>query len=280
MTDEQLEAGLDLMRRLPPQNIIANLAGLIDLVPALKNHYMEDVDQPLKLAKDKKAGDRPYILSMYNCVEDSYRSPWSNEYDPPTTEPEYPSEKHRCIEERLNEAFDIYRELYFEGGVSSVYVWDSRDHSFAVTVLIKKVGSGAREVKGCWDSIHVVEVTEKPNGKTASYKLVTTVMLWLETYREKSGMTKLGGTINQVDELENAVLDNSAPEDCRHLANIGRLIEDMENRVRAVAHEVCFGRTNQIFNELRSAQGVAVDQHKKDAQEQVADDVERRNSKS
>jgi capping protein beta len=46
---------------------------------------------------------------------------------------------------------------YFEGGVSSVYLWDL-DHGFAGVILIKKAGDGSNKIKGCWDSIHVVEV--------------------------------------------------------------------------------------------------------------------------
>jgi len=46
---------------------------------------------------------------------------------------------------------------YFEGGISSVYLWDL-DHGFAGVVLIKKAGDGSEMIKGCWDSIHVVEV--------------------------------------------------------------------------------------------------------------------------
>lgn len=38
---------------------------------------------------------------------------------------------------QANTAFDTYRELYFEGGVSSVYLWDM-DDGFAGVVLIKK----------------------------------------------------------------------------------------------------------------------------------------------
>jgi capping protein beta len=45
---------------------------------------------------------------------------------------------------------------YYEGGVSSVYLWDL-DHGFAGVVLMKKAGDSAT-VKGCWDSIHVIEV--------------------------------------------------------------------------------------------------------------------------
>jgi capping protein (actin filament) muscle Z-line, beta len=48
-----------------------------------------------------------------------------------------PSEKLRKLEVAANEAFDTYRDLYFEGGVSSVYMWDL-EKGFAAVVLIKK----------------------------------------------------------------------------------------------------------------------------------------------
>jgi capping protein beta len=41
------------------------------------------------------------------------------------------------MEVKANEAFDIYRELYYEGGVSSVYFWNL-DDGFAGVVLLKK----------------------------------------------------------------------------------------------------------------------------------------------
>ena len=45
-----------------------------------------------------------------------------------------PSERLRKLEIDANHAFDQYREMYFEGGVSSVYLWDL-DHGFAGKVL-------------------------------------------------------------------------------------------------------------------------------------------------
>lgn len=41
-----------------------------------------------------------------------------------------PTEKLRKLEIDANMAFDQYREMYFEGGVSSVYLWDL-DQGFA-----------------------------------------------------------------------------------------------------------------------------------------------------
>lgn len=117
---------------------------------------LSSVDQPLKIATDKKCG-KDYLLCDYNRDGDSYRSPWSNSYDPPLEDGALPSERLRKLEVDANQAFDQYREMYFEGGVSSVYLWDL-DHGFAGVVLIKKGGDGSKKIMGSWDSIHVVEV--------------------------------------------------------------------------------------------------------------------------
>merc|ERR1711971_236864 len=123
-------------------------------------------DQPLKIARDKQVG-KDYLLCDYNRDGDSYRSPWSNAYDPPLEDGAMPTERLRKLEVDANTAFDQYREMYFEGGVSSVYLWDL-DHGFAGVILIKKAGDGdSKKIKGCWDSIHVVEVQEKSSGRSA-----------------------------------------------------------------------------------------------------------------
>lgn len=75
-----------------------------------------------------------------------------------------PSEKLRKLEVDANAAFEQYREMYFEGGVSSVYLWDL-EHGFAGkerrreeeakelmrliftilgAILIKKAGDGSK----------------------------------------------------------------------------------------------------------------------------------------
>lgn len=78
-------------------------------------------------------------------------------YEPPIENGLMPSEKLRQMEIDANTAFAQYREMYYEGGLSSVYFWDV-DNGFAAVILIKKTGNGSNKIKGCWDSIHVVEV--------------------------------------------------------------------------------------------------------------------------
>nr|P86209.1 RecName: Full=F-actin-capping protein subunit beta; AltName: Full=CapZ beta [Mesocricetus auratus] len=69
--------------------------------------------------------------------------------------------------------------------------------------------------RGCWDSIHVVEVQEKSG----------------------SGTMNLGGSLTRQMEKDETVSDCSP-----HIANIGRLVEDMENKIRSTLNEIYFGK--------------------------------------
>lgn len=143
----------DLLRRLDPKHTSKHLDSLISLVPSLTEDLLSSVDQPLTIARCRKTG-RDYLLCDYNRDGDSYRSPWSGEFETPqggstpggvddqgnnegAGDGAVPSERVRKMEIRANEAFDVYRELYYEGGVSSVYFWNL-DDGFAGVVLLKK----------------------------------------------------------------------------------------------------------------------------------------------
>lgn len=272
MTDQQMDCALDLMRRLPPQEIEKNLSDLIDLVPSLCEDLLSSVDQPLKIARDKEMG-KDYLLCDYNRDGDSYRSPWSNTYDPPLEDGSMPSERLRKLEIDANHAFDQYREMYFEGGVSSVYLWDL-DHGFAGVILIKKAGDGSKKIKGCWDSIHVVEVQEKTTGRSAHYKLTSTAMLWLQTNKPGSGTMNLGGSLTRQVEA-----DASVSEASPHIANIGRMVEEMENKIRNTLNEIYFGKTKDIVNGLRSIDHLANQQQQDALRQDLTQALLRRQAK-
>lgn len=115
---------------------IACAAELVDLVPDLTDDLLNTVDQPLQLAKDGKGN--AYLLCDYNRDGDSYRSPWTNQYDPPLDDGVLPSTSLRNMEILANDIFDGYREMYYEGGAVSVYFWDLDEPAFAACVLFKK----------------------------------------------------------------------------------------------------------------------------------------------
>ncbi|KAJ2641862.1 F-actin-capping protein subunit beta, partial [Coemansia sp. RSA 1287] len=213
----------------------------------LTEDLLAAVDQPLKVRQDAHSG-KEYLVCDYNRDGDSYRSPWTNTYDPPLADGNVPSERLRKLEASANDAFSTYKDLYYEGGVSSVYLWDM-DESFAGVVLIKKVNDGTVRSKGSWDSIHVVEVLE--TGRQARYKLTSTVMLYTVASGargDRQSEINLSGSLTRQDERELLVEDPNA-----HVANIGRMVEDMEFKMRNSLQEVYFGKTHDIVNGLRSA---------------------------
>ena len=171
---------------------------------------------------------RDFLLCDYNRDGDSYRSPWTNTYFPPIQDPIdngfFPSEYLRKLETDMNDAFDQYRELYYDGGISSVYLWDTSEaNGFAGAVLFKKAGDGSQKIRGSWDSIHVFELCERAG--QINYKLTTTVMLWLQTCRADSGTLNLGGSLTRQCE-KNVSIDQA-----EHIIEIGRLVEEVENKV-------------------------------------------------
>jgi capping protein beta len=158
---DSFDALLDLLRRLPPTNVEKNVSTLCDIRPDLADDLLGNVDQPLQLLKDEKSG-KDFLGCDYNRDGDSFRyvhtedemtadgrSPWSNAYIPESPGAPTPSSKLRQLEVSLNSAFVTYKEMYFEGGVSSVYLWDleeqqGRELAFAGVVLLKKSRSSSQ----------------------------------------------------------------------------------------------------------------------------------------
>jgi len=198
------------MRRLPPSKIEQNLAGLLNLTPASTDELLQRIDQPLTLSSGTS---RKYVLSDYNRDGDSYRSPWTNKYDPPIDDGFLPSSSLRALEVTFNDVFDAYRELYYEGGVSSVYLWDLDEEDptsgWAGCFLIQKDVKGDKHVSnGSWNSIHVVECNTSDGGKKASYKLTTTIMVTMNTDGVELGATNLAGSMTRQSEIKDAVVQH------------------------------------------------------------------------
>jgi capping protein (actin filament) muscle Z-line, beta len=78
---------------------------------------------------------------------------------------------------------------------------------------------------GTWDSIHVFESLE--HARTAHYKHTSTVILNLGTAGETLGEMDLSG--NMTRQVEQ---DLPYEGDESHIANLGRLVEDMELKMR------------------------------------------------
>lgn len=106
-------------------------------------------------------------------------------------------------------------------------------------------------MRGTWDSIHVVEINGA-NGasatKPATYRLTSTVMLSIETETEAIGRVSLAGNLTRQEESKFPV---SGPQ--AHIHNMGRMIENMENKLRITIETIYFGKTKDIAGDLRNA---------------------------
>uniref|UniRef100_A0AAF5DLU8 F-actin-capping protein subunit beta n=1 Tax=Strongyloides stercoralis TaxID=6248 RepID=A0AAF5DLU8_STRER len=242
MTNTPLDFSLDLMRRLPPNKLEENLGDVISLCPDITEDLLSSVDQPLKIKIDPVT-KKEYLICDYNRDGDSYRCPWSNKYDPPLEDGNLPSDELRNLEIEMNAAFEVYKDLYYHGGVSSVYLWDA-EHGFAGIILFKKKNAGGLLQNGSWDSIHVIQAIER-SARQYSYKIISTVLLWFETNSD-SGEMSMGGSYTR--NIDHTFIFG---EDTTQLSCIGKLIEDQENKIRDLLKNVYFSKTSNIIGELR-----------------------------
>jgi len=121
-------------------------------------------------------------------------------------------------------------------------------------------------MKGSWDSIHVLDVNEKK--QQATYKLTSTVMLSLETQTDQTGQISLSGSLTRQDEKQLPVNAENP-----HITNMGRLIEDMENKLRQTIEIIYFGKTKDIVNELRQTVAIPIMNEKLKAQKQIGSSI-------
>ncbi|KAG7195850.1 F-actin-capping protein subunit beta [Scheffersomyces spartinae] len=261
--ESKFDAALDAVRRLDPKQISSNLNHIISLVQAddsvdqdskddLTQDLLLSIDQPLKVNTCKESG-KEYLCCDYNRDGDSYRSHWSNKYYPSVDEDApYPPEHLRQLEIKANDAFDIYRDLYYEGGLSSVYLWESEededasqllDAGFVGVVLFQKKNEG-----GKWDSIHVVEVIPETKA-LALYKITSTVILDLSGAQStKPGQLSLSGSlIRQLEASCSLTIEGATNLETAHLINLGQLVEKQEYNIRNLLQEVYFDKLKDIF---------------------------------
>lgn len=258
-TMDSIDASLDLLRRLNPKDISSNVEKLCSLKPEMSEELLSSVDQPLQIKICPKTS-KEFLICDYNRDGDSYRSPWSNEYDPPLNDGTIPSKQIRELEIDANAAFDVYRTQYFEGGLSSVYLWDL-DDGFAGVILIRKDRSTA-----VWNSIHVFEALDR--GRSWHYKLTSTVILSLSAKNSKVGEMDLNGNMTRQVEQDLPVTKSVG-----HIQNVGKMVEDMEIKMRNFLQEVYFGKAKDVSAELHSVASLNTAREEKKLHQEMLDNM-------
>lgn len=102
------------------------------------------------------------------------------------------------------------------------------------------------------------------------YKLTSTVILSLSMSNTTLGDMDLSGNMTRQIEQE-MVVDN----DESHIANIGRLIEDMELKMRNLLQEVYFGKARDVVGDLRSTSSLSEAERDRSAQRELIGSMRR-----
>ena len=101
----------------------------------------------------------------------------------------------------------------------------SLNNSWVYLLTRTSTATPSGKSEGGWDSIHVFESIDR--ARTSHYKLTSTVILRLSTAGEALGEMDLSGNMTRQIEQDMPVQDDSS-----HIVNVGKLVEDMELKMR------------------------------------------------
>ena len=253
-----IKESIQLKQLMPIIDIDKNIDAISSVIydnDDLLNEFLQKVDNRTKICKDDPKGE--FIMCEQNRDGDSYRSPISNTYFPPTDDAKYPSAPLRQLEETLNKMFKIYVRLYYSTStLCSVYCWElgeSLADGYGVAVLIKNSLTDQKKINnGSWDSSNLITVTFEDGAsgkKKAKYNLITTVNLAMSFNSNICGKVCLSGTIARSSHFTKEVSDYTKDE--AHITNIGVLVEEMENSIRNTLDTVYCMKSKQIIDTAR-----------------------------
>ncbi|KAH7817627.1 F-actin-capping protein subunit beta [Monocercomonoides exilis] len=243
--DDRFTACMNLTRRMPPSTIEQTLGDLMYLADDLTEKLLQHIEVPLKTETDTTVG-RDFIICDYNRDGDSYRSPYSNQYFPPLEEGLLPSDKLRSLEIEANGLFEKYLQVYYEGGYSSVYAWESGEGMAACVLLKKDYDSRETHQKGTWNSSHFFKITKSTTDSSAyDFRLTTAISLSL-------GISPVDLSGNLTRKFEKLGVHATTP--AQQAKTMGMMVEESENQMRSHIETVYFGRVKGIVSDLRSVQ--------------------------
>lgn len=254
--EQATNAAISLLKRLPPQHLGKNIDALTQMVPFLEKSLAPYISKPLELKLDPEV-NKYFIACDFNFHDGSHRSPWTDSYLPDPGDKDKnaalyrPNARLRQFEVQFNEVFDAYKTCYYEGGVSSVYIWDLSEGFAAVFLLRKEMCQRKGIHNGVWDAIHVAEVRDTLHTNVIEYKLTSTVLVYIEVgaSTETSKMELSAMVTKQKDDKKKRSRDSS--EDA-HIVNIGKLIEDCEAAIQQQLDKIFLAKSSEVLHTVRA----------------------------
>lgn len=243
MTDPRLVSAYGLLVHGDPKNIERRLNNLCILVPEIEEELLVTVDIPLKVLTDEITNSR-FIACEFNRDLDSYRSPLSNTYFPQLDDGVQIPKRLRDIEVIANNVFRSYCKLYFNQGLSSVYLWEISEASFGLGVFIKNevditLGNGIKMI-GSIDCSDAFEITENGDD-TASYKLTSSALIHIELHNGLTSPLVISGSTAAL-----SVYNANYKKDTDHVINAGRIVESRADEFKSRIDNLFVGKINEI----------------------------------
>lgn len=251
-----MEAGLGILRKTAPGDLEKVLAGLQALVgnedAETINALRQRLQLPFGIWAEAIEGERPFLQCPFNLIpgHNLYRSPWTNLCYPGRRPLEFASaeeEDIRLMELRANEVWEAYRSLYYGyDAVGSVYL--SRvDKGVCQGVF----GIRKDSPNGSWNSAHLVRV-DKPNQHDCTYHVESTIVLTLRTAANEveGNSVEISASVAKTT-TKLLKMDNTFAKHGNHIANLGKIIEDVEIDVRRALEQVHIPRTQEVVDAIQ-----------------------------
>lgn len=191
----------------------------------------------------------PFVMSDFNRIGESFRSPYSNEYYPPVNVAKYPPEELRKFEISFGSLVKIYTKLYYSASaVSSVYTWDLGDsitNGFGVCVLIC---SSDDKIISTINSVNIfgikfsTEVVKNKEYLKVYYKLQST-MSNVVSLDDSAGFNTSVSKSSEDSVYIPDYLDYDT-----HFERIGKLMESTENSLRVSLEEIFLNKVISIIS--------------------------------
>ena len=247
-----IEQCLKMLKLTPVDDLEKNVFFLSNFVD--QDDLMARVDLPLGVATDTKVNQQ-FLTCDYNRDEDSFRSPFSNEYFPPLEEedePTFPPAHLRALEKFANEMFGYYVRLYYgKAAPCSVYCFDIDGTAFGSCWVVKKTLDDDDTLSGCvWDCKHIFEVRPGADGNTV-YKLQTNVLVSVNVASSSTGNMETRAHSQQTHSVSGV-----AKTDAQHVRHMGGLVESAEAYARNML-ETYLSKMKMVVNRVRDDSGRA-----------------------
>jgi capping protein (actin filament) muscle Z-line, beta len=224
---------LDLLKRVPTSSEIQE--DLLNILqPDLSEQMQKVLVKSLKVSICPETGKK-YLCCDFNQFQASYRSPYSNQYVP-AIDGGVPSRSLREIEVRANTMFEEYKDSFYKNGISSVYVKETSERSYAVCFAIKKETDN-----GSTDALHVVDLVYDGHHKIL-FKLFTRLLVKVSL----KGFQFYGSISKTIEEGLNRLEDSK-----QELTHMIKMIENIEGNLKKYTVNFIQSKSMQVSNESR-----------------------------